>query len=132
MALPTHSLQRTLLIFILLPLGLLLVANSLLTLSQSSTTAGLVTDHNLLASARVMAQGIHVVDGVTEAVISPSAIEMLASSEHDMVYYQLRAPNGEILAGQPDLASAKTQIGSDEAIYAPSVWRRHCGKGFLI
>ncbi len=123
MARPTHSLQRTLLIFILLPLGLLLIANGLLTLNQSSTTAGLVTDHNLLASARVMAQGIHVVDGVTEAVISPSAIEMLASSEHDMVYYQLRAPNGSILAGQPDLASGKTQIDSDEAVYADSIFR---------
>ena len=123
MARPSHSLQRTLLIFILLPLGLLLIANGLLTLNQSSTTAGLVTDHNLLASARVMAQGIHVADGVTEAVISPSAIEMLASSEHDMVYYQLRAPNGSILAGQPDLASDKTQIDSDEAVYADSIFR---------
>jgi two-component system, OmpR family, sensor histidine kinase TctE len=123
MARPTHSLQRTLLAFILLPLGLLLIANSLLTLNQSRTTAGLVTDHNLLASARVMAQGIHVVDGVTEAVISPSAIEMLASSEHDMVYYQLRAPNGAILAGQPDLTSDKTQISSDEAAYSDSIFR---------
>ena len=123
MARPSHSLQRTLLIFILLPLGLLLIANGLLTLNQSSTTAGLVTDHNLLASARVMAQGIHVADGVTEAVISPSAIEMLASSEHDMVYYQLRAPNGSILAGQPDLASDKTHIDSDEAVYADSIFR---------
>lgn len=114
---PTHSLQRTLLAILLLPLGLLLIASGLLAFRQSQTTAGLVTDHNLLASARVMAQGIHVQDGVIDAVISPAAIEMLASAEHDMVYYQLRGPDGSILAGQPDLAGLDSAVANEEPIY---------------
>lgn len=120
---PSRSLQRTLLVFMLLPLGLLLLANSALTFKEANTTAGLVTDHNLLASARVMGQGIHVVDGVTEVLISPSAIEMLASSEHDMVYYQVRGPSGELLAGQADLEPDAMPFSSDEALFNDRTFR---------
>ena len=96
------SLQRQLLILLILPLALLLVANSLLLLNQARATAGLITDHNLLASARSMAQSIHRINGVTEVEIAPSAIELLASSERDMVYYQLRGPDGAMLAGSAE------------------------------
>lgn len=113
-----HSLQRTLLLILLLPLGLLLLASGFLTFRQSQTSAGLVTDHNLLASARVMAQGIHLQDNALEAIISPAAIEMLASPEHDMVYYQLRGPNGLVLAGQPDLSDGQTNEAREEPVYA--------------
>lgn len=122
---PKRSLQRQLLSFVLLPLALLLVTNSLLSLNQARTTAGVVTDHTLLASARSMAQSIHVINGITEVEISPSAIEMLASSEHDMVYYQLRGPDGALLAGSADLPGDNTTLRSDDAIFADIKFRNN-------
>ena len=115
-----HSLQWALLKFLLLPMVFLLFASGLMTLQQAKTSADLITDHNLLASARVMAQGIHVQEGVLEAIISPSALEMLASSDHDMVYYQVRGPSGTVLAGQPDLEQLK-QL--EEPSYADGTFR---------
>lgn len=117
------SLQRQLLILLILPLALLLVANSLLLLNQARATAGLITDHNLLASARSMAQSIHRVNGVTEVEIAPSAIELLASSERDMVYYQLRGPDGAMLAGSAELPTEDKILGIDDAFYADKVFR---------
>ena len=118
-----HSLQWTLLKYLLLPMGFLLVASSLITFHQADASADLIMDHNLLASARVMAQGIYVQDGVLQAIISPSALEMLASPDHDMVYYQLRGPNGTMLAGQPDLELLRQPSSFDEPVYADGTFR---------
>ena len=123
MAQKPHSLQWTLLKYLLLPMGFLLVASSLITFRQADTSADLITDHNLLASARVMAQGIHVQDGAIEALISPSALERLASPDHDMVYYQLRGPSGTVLAGQPDLKLLRLPSSLDEPVYADGTFR---------
>ena len=118
-----RSLQWALLKFLLLPMGFLLVASGLITFQQADTSADLITDHNLLASARVMAQGIYVQDGVLEAIISPSALEMLASPDHDMVYYQVRGPGGTILAGQPDLELLDKNISANQPVYADGKFR---------
>jgi two-component system sensor histidine kinase TctE len=118
-----HSLQWALLKFLLLPMGFLLIASSWITFKQADTSADLITDHNLLASARVMAQGIHVQDGVLEALISPSALEMLASTDHDLVYYQVRSPNGTVLAGQPDLGLLGKATSQGEPVYADGTLR---------
>jgi two-component system sensor histidine kinase TctE len=118
-----HSLQWALLKFLLLPMGFLLIASGYITYLQATTSAGLITDHNLLASARVMAQGIYMQDKVLEAVISPSALEMLASPEHDMVYYQVRSPTGTILAGQPDLELLQLSSTPGEPVYADRRFR---------
>jgi two-component system sensor histidine kinase TctE len=118
-----HSLQWALLKFLLFPMGLLLVASGLITFQQADRSADLITDHNLLASARVMAQGIHLQDGVLEALISPSALEMLASPDHDMVYYQVRGPSGTVLAGQPDLELLEKSPSSEAPIYGDGVFR---------
>jgi len=117
------SLQWALLKFLLLPMVFLLIASGLITLQQADSSAGLITDHNLLASARVMAQGIHVQEGVLDALISPSALEMLASSDHDMVYYQVRSPGGTVLAGQPDLKLLEQPTSSGEPVYADGTFR---------
>ncbi|MDE2446838.1 MAG: sensor histidine kinase, partial [Alphaproteobacteria bacterium] len=95
----------------------------LITMRQAISSADLITDHNLLASARVMAQGIHVQEGVLEAIISPSALEMLASLDHDMVYYQVRGPDGTVLAGQPDLKLLKKPTPLEEPSYANGIFR---------
>lgn len=118
-----HSLQWALLKFLLLPMGFLLVASGGITFLQADTSADLITDHNLLASARVMAQGINVQDGVLEALISPSALEMLASPDHDMVYYQVRGPAGPVLAGQPDLQLLAKPTSVGEPVYADGTFR---------
>ena len=109
------SLQRQLLMLVLVPLGFLVLANSYLSLNAARTTAGLIMDRTLLASARSMAEQIHVVNGVLEVNLLPSSIEMLASGEHDLIFYQIRAPDGELLAGVPDLPMAKAELKLDEA-----------------
>ncbi len=118
-----HSLQWALLKFLLLPMAFLLVASGLITFRQADSSADLITDHNLLASARVMAQGIHVQDGVLEALISPSALEMLASPDHDMVFYQVRGPSGTVLAGQPDLELLQQPLSRTEPAYSDGTFR---------
>ncbi|GAU85527.1 sensor histidine kinase [Bosea sp. BIWAKO-01] len=99
-----RSLRGELLGWLLVPLAGIVAFNAWTAHGSAVSTANLVTDRMLLASARVIAEQVKESDGSVEALIPPSAIEMFATSDRDRVIYQVIAPSGELIAGFPDVA----------------------------
>jgi two-component system, OmpR family, sensor histidine kinase TctE len=97
-----RSLQHELLAWLLIPLLLVVCFNVWTTYRNATEAANLITDRTLLASARAIAERINVHDGVVEASIPPSALEMFASGEPDRVVYRVITPSGRLIAGSEE------------------------------
>jgi two-component system, OmpR family, sensor histidine kinase TctE len=100
----SRSLRGELLAWLLIPLTAGVLFNVWTTYADALSTANIITDHTLLASARVIAEQVRDNDGVVEALIPPSALELFTSDAHDRVVYRVTAPDGELIAGYPDVA----------------------------
>ena len=102
-----RSLRVQLLGWLLIPLAGIVLVNTWITYGTARVSAGIVTDHTLLASARSMAEQIQLSGGLMEVVIPPSALEIFASEAADRVYYRVEdlGPGGIriLIAGYPDL-----------------------------
>src|SRR5581483_9426444 len=97
------SLRRELLLWLLLPLAAVVSLNLWTTYRNALTTADLITDRTLLASAKAIAENLRQSEGVLEAPIPPAALEMFASDPPDRVVYRVTAPGGQLLAGHADV-----------------------------
>jgi two-component system, OmpR family, sensor histidine kinase TctE len=104
-----RSLRLQLLTWLLIPLAGIVIVNTWITYRNARVTAGIITDRTLLASARSMAEQIQSSNGVMEAIIPPSALEMFASEAGDRVYYRIddttANKSSPLIAGSPDLPS---------------------------
>lgn len=92
-----------------LPLAALVPFNVWTTYLDAVSTADLVQDRTLTASARVIAERIESRDGVIEAPIPPAALEMFVSDEPDRVVYRVLGPDGELITGYADGPMPKTR-----------------------
>jgi len=92
-------------------------------LSQRLSYCDLLTDRTLLASARVIAERIRETDGVLEAPIPPSALEMFASGTPDRVLYRVTTPGGILIAGDPDVIAPPQAPKGLEPLYFDAVFR---------
>src|ERR1700680_5114765 len=99
----TRSLRGELLGWLLIPLAAVVAFNSWTTNRDAFTTASLITDRTLLASARVIAEQIKDNDDSIEAPIPPSSLEMFTSPDRDRIIYRVRAPSGELIDGYRDV-----------------------------
>lgn len=118
-----RSLRRELLAWLVLPLTAVVFFNVWTTYRNAVATADLITDRTLLASARAIAERIRVSDGTIEAPIPPSALEMFAADDPDRVIYRVTAPDGRLVAGDPDAIVPPQQPKSLEPIYFMSIFR---------
>lgn len=117
------SLRRTLLIWIMVPLTVVVALNTWLSFLEARSTADLVTDRTLLASARVIAEQVKAVDGVVEALIPPSALEMFVSRDHDRVLYRITDTEGRLIAGYPDVVAPPHPPDGLQPLYFDAVFR---------
>ena len=101
--LPTASLRLNLVAWLFLPGLVILSVGAWLSYASAMRQATLVTDRQLLASARMMAEAVQYADGRLGVVIPPSALELFATDNHDEVAYEVIGPDGELLAGYPGL-----------------------------
>jgi two-component system sensor histidine kinase TctE len=122
-----RSLRLQLLAWLLIPLAGIVIVNTWITYRNARTTAGIVTDRTLLASARSMAEQIQLSDGVMEAIVPPSALEMFASEAGDRVYYRIDdtegGPAGRLIAGSPDLPQSPAPPGNFSPRYYDAPFR---------
>ena len=118
-----NSLRRQLLFWMLLPLAAAAMFNVWTSYQDALTLADLTADRALLASARVIAENINASDGIIEANIPPSALELFVSDTRDVVTYQVRAPDGQLLAGNPDLKTPPDDLTSFVPIYFTTIHR---------
>jgi two-component system, OmpR family, sensor histidine kinase TctE len=110
-----ESLRVQLLAWIILTLIGAICVNLYISFQSADATAALITDRTLLASARVIAQAVHVdANGTVEADIPPSALEMFDTGYGDRVFYQVITPFGSLVAGFPAVPQPrKPEVGED-------------------
>lgn len=119
----TTSLRAQLFAWVVLTLIGAICINLYLSFRSADATANLVTDRTLLASARVIAEAVHVdASGTVQIDIPPAALEMFDTGYGDRVFYQVVTAWGNLVAGFPDLPRPKRDlIGEDRTFRADGV-----------
>ncbi|TNC72170.1 sensor histidine kinase [Rubellimicrobium roseum] len=98
------SLRRRLLGWLLVATALLGVLALLDTWREALRTAAAVSDRVLAGSALAIAERVFVdLDGALVAEVPYSALEMLASTAQDRVFYRVDGPGGASITGYSDL-----------------------------
>jgi two-component system sensor histidine kinase TctE len=119
----SQSLRAQLFAWVTLTLIAAICVNLYLSFRSADATADLVTDHTLLASARVIAEAVHAdATGTVGVDIPPAALEMFDTGYQDRVYYQVITAWGSLVAGFPDLPKpGKNENGEDALFRGESV-----------
>src|SRR5579863_8472712 len=112
-----RSLRAQLLAWLIGPLAALAGFNAWVEYDNARATASLVTDRLLNAAASEIAEQIQAENGRYEALIPPSALGIFASVGHDRALYQVRDPNGALLAGYPDVEPPPRPPTVDQPVY---------------
>ncbi|GGF48061.1 sensor histidine kinase [Aliidongia dinghuensis] len=119
----SSSLHLQLLRWILAPLFVLVLFNAWQSYSNARLVAGIVTDRTLVGSAHTIAEQIKVVDGLVEAIVPPSALEMFASGFQDRVVYRVANADGTLLAGYSDVPGPVNATEAFEPRYFDAMFR---------
>ncbi|WP_412064237.1 sensor histidine kinase [Rhizobium sp. SYY.PMSO] len=119
----TTSLRAQLFAWVVLTLIGAICINLYLSFRSADATANLVTDRTLLASARVIAEAVHVdASGTIQIDVPPAALEMFDTGYGDRVFYQVVTAWGNLVAGFPDLPRPKRDLlGEDRTFRTDSV-----------
>lgn len=120
---PRGSLRLNLMAWLVVPVVLILVVSAWLSYNAAMQSATLVTDHQLIGSARMMAEEISFDGGELSATIPPSALELFASDDHDEVAYAIIGPTGELIAGYPGLGGPAGASTDTDALYYQAMFR---------
>ncbi len=114
----TSSLRAQLFAWVVLTLIGAICVNLYLSFRSADVTAKLVTDRMLLASARVIAEAVHVdPNGNVQLDIPPSALEMFDTGYGDRVFYQVVTAWGNLIAGYPGLPRPTRQQAAEDMIF---------------
>ena len=117
------SLRLQLLAWLLIPLGFVVAFNALTAYANARLTASTITDRLLLAAARVLAEQVQVDNGRIEALILPSALGIFASVGQDRALYAIKGPDGQLIAGYPDVPMPPRGASVHEPVYFNSIFR---------
>ena len=113
-----QSLRAQLLSWIVVTLAGAICINLYLSFRSATAAANLITDHTLLASARVVAEAVRVDDGGTAEVdVPPAALEMFDTGFGDRVFYRVTTAWGNLVAGYADLRSPKVALHGEDLTF---------------
>lgn len=104
---PRGSLRLNLMAWLVVPVVLILAISVWLSYGSAVRQATLVTDRQLIASARMIAEQTTFAEGSLIATIPPAALELFASDSHDEVAYAVFNPDGALIAGYPGFDQPK-------------------------
>jgi two-component system sensor histidine kinase TctE len=102
-----RSLQRDLMLWLVLPLFALWAGGSLVAYRIASAIAENVYDRWLFDSARSLAAQVKWTDGQVRVDLPPAARQLLVYDAQDRVYFSVEGPDGQLVSGDPDLPSAE-------------------------
>ena len=97
------SLRARLVIWLLLPLSLFVLVSAYFSWRNAAAVADYVQDHDLLASAKVLADRLIWDGDAVRASVPPAALTLFASPAHDQVFLSVTGAGGMLLAGTPGL-----------------------------
>ncbi len=113
------SLRRQLLVWLLVPLGALVLLNTWTSYRSALSAASSVQDRMLLGSARIIAEQVGAEDGDLKTDIPPAALELFQSDVPDHVYFRVATTDGILLSGFSDLPLVSTPA-TGRALYSDS------------
>ncbi|MFJ3058324.1 sensor histidine kinase N-terminal domain-containing protein [Herbaspirillum sp. NPDC087042] len=96
------SLRLRLLWWLLIPMAVYVGLSTSDAHDNAISSATLIQDRALLASARMIAGQVGWSDGAPVVSVPPAALELFASPAQDAVYYQVLLDDDTLLAGRPD------------------------------
>lgn len=114
------SLRKRLMLWLLLPLGLLSLANLLEARSNARDLANSVSDRVLLSSALAIAERVVLIGDQIEVDVPYIALEMLTSAADDRVFYKVSNAQGDFITGYRDLPThpmSEPVIGEDPLFF---------------
>jgi len=100
---PASSLQRQLLAWLLGPMLLLFIVNSIIGYRIAIATANEAYDRLLLTSVKTIADRVTISGGEIEVDIPYVALELFESNIRERIFYRVSAPDGSTLTGYDDL-----------------------------
>ena len=120
-----HSLRARLALWLLLPLAVLVALCGWFAHQHAEEAANYVQDHDLLSSAKILADRLIWEDGDVQASVPPSALSLFMSAAHDHVYLSVTDGEGQLLAGQPGFPAPQPLwlTGGDHAQWYDAVWQ---------
>ncbi len=114
---PPSSLRRQLLVWILGPLLLLFVVNSILAYRVAISTANQAYDRLLLASVKAIADRVTISGGEISVDIPYVALELFESNIRERIFYKVSGPDGATLTGYEDLPPPPAAAARDHATF---------------
>ena len=126
------SLRLNLMIWLVAPVVVILLVSAWLSYGSALRQATLVTDRQLVASARIIAEQIEYKDGSISVVIPPSSLELFASDSHDEVAYAVVDPSGALIAGFPGLNGPAEQPSDFEHRSFETMFRTEAMRAVIL
>ena len=105
-----HSLRARLALWLLLPLAVLVGLCGWFAHEHAEDAADYVQDHDLLSSAKILADRLIWEDGDVRASVPPSALSLFMSPARDHVYLSVMDAQGQLLAGQQNCGKASRSV----------------------
>jgi two-component system sensor histidine kinase TctE len=114
---PPNSLRKQLLMWLLGPLLLVFVVNSILAYRVAISTANQAYDRLLLASVKAIADRVTVSDGEISVDIPYVALELFESNIRERIFYKVSGPDGTTLTGYEDLPHPPPAAQRDRPVF---------------
>jgi two-component system sensor histidine kinase TctE len=120
---PSTSLRRQLLGWLLLPLLPLAAFDAWATYRSATDIATEVFDRMLVGSARIIGEQVRVEDGVPQTYIPPAALELFESVYRDRIYYRIAGADGRLLLGYPEFPPPPRTLHAEEVVHFDAMFR---------
>jgi two-component system sensor histidine kinase TctE len=114
-AAPLGSLRNQLLRWLLIPLVLLVAANSVSVYRNALEAADLAYDRSLLASTRALAERVSIREGKVVADVPYVALDSFETDTLGRIYYKVTGIRGETVSGFDDLPAVPANVPRSEA-----------------
>lgn len=112
---PLGSLRNQLLRWLLMPLLILVAANSISAYNNGLETADLAYDRALLASTRALAERVSIRDGKVVVDVPYVALDSFETDTLGRIYYKVSGLSGETVSGFDDLPPVPANVARSEA-----------------
>jgi two-component system, OmpR family, sensor histidine kinase TctE len=109
------SIRRRILAWFFVSMVAVLAANMVATYYRYSEAADTAFDRLLFASASSMSESIGLAGGKLHVDIPYIALDMLASTAHDKVFYAVKGPDGKVVTGYEGIPAPRFQSGGGRA-----------------
>lgn len=119
-----RSLRTQLLAWLLIPLTLFVIVNTVVTYRTARTMATVVQDRMLLGSARMIGEQVRFEEGRLVTPIPPAALALFQTAARDRVFYRVSGPRGTLLSGYDELPLVPLPRRVDEASFVDAVFRQ--------